>query len=101
MMKTGKQLESNDAGVVNMIRVVAVVGAGAMGRGIAQISAQAGLQVLLFDTNAAVVEKARADIFAQWDKLQQKEKSPIINVLSLNQNYISSMSCRHWLPAIW
>ncbi|MBC3879079.1 3-hydroxyacyl-CoA dehydrogenase [Undibacterium sp. FT79W] len=59
---------------MNMIRVVAVVGAGAMGRGIAQISAQAGLQVLLFDTSAAVVEKARADIFAQWDKLQQKEK---------------------------
>ena len=31
---------------------VAIIGAGAMGRGIAQIAAQAGSQVLLFDTHA-------------------------------------------------
>ena len=32
--------------------LVGIVGTGAMGRGIAQIAAQAGSQVLLFDTHA-------------------------------------------------
>ncbi|MFZ6861329.1 3-hydroxyacyl-CoA dehydrogenase [Undibacterium sp. Ji67W] len=57
-----------------MLRVIAVVGAGAMGKGIAQISAQAGFQVLLFDVNTAAAEKARADICLQWDKMQEKGK---------------------------
>jgi len=51
---------------------VAVVGAGAMGRGIAQIAAQAGSQVRLHDTNPAVVAKALQDIASQWDRLQEK-----------------------------
>ncbi|SDP82265.1 3-hydroxyacyl-CoA dehydrogenase, NAD binding domain, partial [Ralstonia sp. 25mfcol4.1] len=34
------------------IAVIGIVGTGAMGRGIAQIAAQAGLTVHLFDTNA-------------------------------------------------
>ena len=33
-------------------QTVAVIGAGAMGRGIAQIATQSGSQVLLYDTNA-------------------------------------------------
>jgi len=53
---------------------VGVVGAGAMGRGIAQIAAQAGSQVTLFDTQDGAVEQARAAIGAQWDKLQEKGK---------------------------
>ena len=57
-----------------MLRVIAVVGAGAMGKGIAQISAQAGFQVLLFDVNTAAAEKAKSDIFLQWDKMQEKGK---------------------------
>jgi 3-hydroxybutyryl-CoA dehydrogenase len=51
---------------------VAVIGAGAMGRGIAQIAAQSGSQVLLYDTQAEAVRKARESVFAQWDKLQEK-----------------------------
>jgi phosphoglycerate dehydrogenase-like enzyme len=35
------------------IKTVGVAGAGAMGRGIAQIAAQAGLRVRLFDTNVS------------------------------------------------
>ncbi|MBU3738636.1 MAG: 3-hydroxyacyl-CoA dehydrogenase [Rhodoferax sp.] len=49
-----------------------IVGAGAMGRGIAQIAAQAGSRVLLFDTQAQACEAARAAIVAQWTKLQEK-----------------------------
>jgi len=51
---------------------VAIIGAGAMGRGIAQIAAQAGSQVRLYDTQAEAIAKAREAVFQQWDKLQEK-----------------------------
>lgn len=53
-------------------RVVGVVGAGAMGRGIAQIAAQAGSTVKLFDTAPGAAAKAREAVYAQWDKLHEK-----------------------------
>ena len=53
-------------------KTVGVVGTGAMGRGIAQIAAQAGSAVLLFDTQPAAVAKAREALGAQWDKLVEK-----------------------------
>ena len=51
---------------------VAVIGAGAMGRGIAQIAAQAGSQVWLYDTQPEALAKARDAVFQQWDKLHEK-----------------------------
>lgn len=53
---------------------VGIVGAGAMGRGIAQIAAQAGSQVLLVDTFAGAAERARDALLAQWQKLHEKGK---------------------------
>ena len=41
---------------------VAIIGAGAMGRGIAQIAAQAGSQVFLHDTQPQAIDKARVAI---------------------------------------
>jgi 3-hydroxybutyryl-CoA dehydrogenase len=51
---------------------VALVGAGAMGCGIAQIAAQAGSTVTLYDTNATAVEAALQSIREQWAKLAAK-----------------------------
>ncbi|RYG13955.1 MAG: 3-hydroxyacyl-CoA dehydrogenase [Burkholderiales bacterium] len=51
---------------------VAVVGTGAMGRGIAQLAAQAGSTVKLYDTQPGASDKALQAICAQWDKLQEK-----------------------------
>ena len=51
---------------------VAIIGAGAMGRGIAQIAAQSGSQVWLYDTQAEAVHKARNSVFEQWDKMPEK-----------------------------
>ena len=51
---------------------VAIIGAGAMGRGIAQIAAQAGSQVFLHDTQPQAIDKAREAIGQQWDKLAEK-----------------------------
>jgi len=51
---------------------VGVAGAGAMGRGIAQMCAQAGSTVKLFDTQPAAVARARDEIFGQWDRMAEK-----------------------------
>ena len=53
-------------------RVVGVVGAGAMGRGIGQIAAQAGSTVKLFDVAPGAAAKARDAVYAQWGKLHEK-----------------------------
>jgi 3-hydroxybutyryl-CoA dehydrogenase len=63
---------------------VAVVGAGAMGRGIAQIAAQAGSLVRLYDTQAPAVEKARADVSAQWARLAEKGRMDEAQVRACN-----------------
>lgn len=56
------------------IKKVGVVGAGAMGRGIVQIAAQSGLDVLLFDVNAQAVAAARDSLQQIWSKLSAKGK---------------------------
>src|SRR5690348_9924790 len=53
---------------------IGVVGAGAMGRGIAQIAAQAGSQVLLLDNQPGAAQRGLDAVTAQWAKLQEKGK---------------------------
>jgi 3-hydroxybutyryl-CoA dehydrogenase len=53
---------------------IAVVGTGAMGRGIAQIAAQAGSQVCLFDTQIDTLQMCIDAIFTIWDKQAEKGK---------------------------
>ncbi|MGB0942589.1 MAG: 3-hydroxyacyl-CoA dehydrogenase [Marinomonas sp.] len=54
--------------------VVAVIGAGAMGAGIAQITAQSGHRVLLFDQNEAAIFKAKESVALQLHKRVLKGK---------------------------
>ena len=51
---------------------IAIVGTGAMGRGIAQIAAQAGSQVFLLDANPGAADAAQAALQEQWNKLVAK-----------------------------
>ena len=53
---------------------VAVIGAGTMGSGIAQVAAQAGHTVVLYDTRREAVEKALAGLRKTLDKLVEKGK---------------------------
>ncbi len=53
---------------------VAVIGAGTMGSGIAQVAAQAGHAVVLFDTRREAVDKALAGLRKTLDKLVEKGK---------------------------
>ena len=61
---------------------VAVIGAGAMGRGIAQIAAQAGSQVWLYDTQAQACLKAQDAVGQMWDTLQAKGRLSADSVVS-------------------
>ena len=51
---------------------VGIVGTGAMGRGIAQLAAQAGSQVWLLDVQPGAAEAARSAIAQQWQRLADK-----------------------------
>lgn len=51
-----------------------VVGAGAMGGGIAQVLVEAGWEVLLYDTQDASLENGVARVRGVWDKLVEKGK---------------------------
>jgi 3-hydroxybutyryl-CoA dehydrogenase len=52
----------------------AIVGTGAMGRGIAQLFAQAGSKVFLFDIQSGAAEAARLVLRQTWQRLVEKGK---------------------------
>jgi 3-hydroxybutyryl-CoA dehydrogenase len=56
------------------IRTIAVIGAGAMGHGIAHVSAAAGFDVRLHDVSAAAIDKGLAAIRDNLDKGVEKGK---------------------------
>src|SRR5271166_3716691 len=60
--------------MTHSINSMAIVGAGVMGAGIAQISAQAGLTVHLFDVRDGAALAARENIAIMLGKLAQKGK---------------------------
>lgn len=54
--------------------IVGVIGSGTMGAGIAQVAAQNGHRVMLVDVNATVLEKAKSQLNATFQKLAEKDK---------------------------
>ncbi len=58
------------------VKAIAVIGAGLMGRGIAQVSADAGLDVLLLDVDAAAASAGRDRIAKDLEPLVRKGKWP-------------------------
>ncbi|MES2754226.1 MAG: 3-hydroxyacyl-CoA dehydrogenase NAD-binding domain-containing protein, partial [Pseudomonadota bacterium] len=56
------------------MQTIGVIGAGQMGAGIAQVSAQAGYDVLLSDVDLARAEAGKAGIAKQLERLVAKEK---------------------------
>src|SRR5262245_31619333 len=51
---------------------LAVIGTGVMGRGIAQVAAQAGIRVLLHDSRQGAAREAKDAVSAQLDRLLEK-----------------------------
>ena len=54
--------------------IVGVIGSGAMGAGIAQVAATAGHKVVVYDNNTTALEKAKKNLAATLQKLQEKGK---------------------------
>ncbi|RFM35523.1 3-hydroxybutyryl-CoA dehydrogenase [Chitinophaga silvisoli] len=59
---------------LEQMQTIAVCGAGTMGAGIAQVAAASGFNTVLFDVQAAMLEKARQQISSQLSALEQKGK---------------------------
>ncbi len=56
------------------IKIIGVIGAGQMGRGIAQVAANAGLEVRLLDSNLEIAQRAVERVGGALDRLVTKEK---------------------------
>ncbi|WP_051301816.1 3-hydroxyacyl-CoA dehydrogenase [Sedimenticola selenatireducens] len=72
-----------------------VVGAGVMGRGIVQVAAQAGIDVVLYDANSEAVSVAIEEIAHIFDRLQNKKKLTPEQVVQA----LSRISCASDLDA--
>jgi len=74
---------------LSQIKQVAIIGAGIMGHGFAQIFAQKGYPVFLYDIDVGILEKALERIDANLDTfienrlLRKKEKKPVLNRITL------------------
>ncbi len=79
-----------------IFQTTGIVGTGAMGRGIAQMAAQAGSNVLLFDMQPGAALAAQAALFAQWDKLREKGRLDAAQTETLK----SRLACAETLSAL-
>jgi 3-hydroxybutyryl-CoA dehydrogenase len=81
------------------VKKLGVIGAGQMGGGIAQIAAQAGIEVILVDAQKKWAERGKERIDATLDKLVQKgklkpeERHAIAARLSLGDTYAAFEDC--------
>ncbi len=65
------------------IATIGIAGAGTMGAGIAQVTAQAGYQTILFDLNTTVLEKAKSSLQQTLATLTQKGKLTEVEATAL------------------
>ena len=70
--------------VAQEVRTLAIVGAGTMGRGIAQIAAASGLEVCLFDSRPGAAEEARDSIATALRHLVEKGRMPAAAAAAAN-----------------
>ena len=81
------------------VKKMGVLGAGAMGSGIAQIAAQAGLSVVLVDIEQAFVERGLKNIIKNWDKdlskgkISEDDKAKFISNITPSTHNIDFQDC--------
>jgi len=86
--------------------LIGVVGSGAMGSGIAQVAATAGHKIIVYDTNAAALERARTSLSASLHKLIEKEKltrekaDTILRLISFTGSIQDFKPCKLIIEAI-
>jgi len=72
--------------------IVGVIGAGAMGSGIAQVAAMAGHKVVVFDTNEAALQKSEAALEKVLVKLMEKGKIQSVESITSKYTYASDLA---------
>lgn len=77
---------------MNKDSIIGVIGAGAMGSGIAQVAAMAGHRVVLFDTNTAALDKAKASLTSTLNKLAEKGKIADANAVLARFQFATELS---------
>ena len=78
----------------NRIKTIAVIGAGTMGIGIAQVAAMAGYKVQLFDTKPGLVPKALTKIKNNLKKGVEKGKIEVEQMTATLDNISTMLSFR-------
>ncbi len=74
------------------IKTIAIAGAGTMGAGIAQVTANAGFKTILFDINQSVLDKAKTNIdkglqfLVEKGKLAAEKKETTLSLLHFTTN---------------
>ena len=72
--------------------IIGVIGAGAMGSGIAQVAAMAGHQVVLFDTNNAALDKSKASLEKVLSRLVEKGKIESVESITTKYTYANDLA---------
>ena len=75
---------------LDQIKSVAVIGAGDMGHGIAEVVLLAGYPVSLYDINTEAVEKGAGRIMASLEKLAEKGKVPVEGVEQIRSGLLKT-----------
>ncbi len=70
------------------IRIIGVVGAGVMGRGIAHLMARGGRQTFLFDMMPGMAAKAKATILAELEQRVARGKAEITELKTCGENIV-------------
>lgn len=74
------------------VKTVGIVGAGTMGSGIAQVTAQQGFQVILYDLNEEVIQRSLSGIYSRVERLVDKGKLSERSLKELNTRLMATTS---------
>ncbi len=91
---------------LNSKAIIGIVGSGAMGSGIAQVAAMANHQVILYDNNAASLQKAKQGLATTLSKLVEKQKitqqksDEVTNLITFTETIDALKLCNLIIEAI-
>lgn len=76
------------------MKKIGIIGGGAMGSGIAQVFAQSGHSVVLYDTNQDALNRSKLNLAKTFEKLVAKEKYTEIQAKEIQANieYVSDLN---------
>jgi len=80
---------------------IGVLGAGTMGRGIAQVIAQAGFEVILVDKNQAIIHDAKKKVEATFDLLVAKQKLSHHEAQKIKERHVYSTQIDDFSACSW